>query len=220
VRASGRVSRKRTLGRTSDVSYLTAGANAAGRVVVAWGQQDGGEERNIPYAVRVAVREPGARRFERAQVVDRGLRPVHTFQRPAGGPYVALARDGTATVAWTRSRERPTQPLSVATAAPGQRFGPATTLGQVGELGGVAVRDDGAAVLLTRTDEGDVVAHTRPAGAAAFGSPELLATGATTVSAVAFHPATGRPVAAWGAHRVEIQDETDQVRLATRRDAP
>ena len=51
------------LGASSGFSAITAAAAANGRMLVAWGTQDGGEEAGTPWIVRAAIRPAGLSRF-------------------------------------------------------------------------------------------------------------------------------------------------------------
>jgi hypothetical protein len=213
------------LGPTSDATYLGAEVAATGRAVVAWGAQDAGEERDRPYAVRVARREPGSARFARTQVLDPGL-PAQMSQRPASAPLVGLAADGTATVAWTRSRQTRTQPLRTSVAAPGRRFADGQTVARVAASGalGLAVHPDGATLLAWRghrardRDAGPVLVARRAPSSRSFQRPEtVVGDGATTVSGVGFAPGDRRPTVVWGARPSEIPTQTTDVRVQVRR---
>ena len=194
--------RARILGERRPLTDLAA-ASANGRVVVAWGSQDSGEEAGHPWTVRAALRGPG-RRFGRAAVLDPGA----TRDRVPGHLAAVMTRDGTATLAWTNV-VGDSFPLRTATAAPGARFGQTAQLSPNGVVGGLAV--DRGATLLTWTDAQpdvaeppprDVFAALRPAGAAAFGAPERVSTAAFDdfdPAAAAFDPQAGRPTVLWPA---------------------
>ena len=199
--------RARILGERQPLTDLAAASSLKGRVVVAWGSQDSGEEAGHPWVVRAALRGPG-RRFGRAAVLD----PGGLRDRVPGELAATMARDGTATLAWTNVRAGPTVagfPLRAATAPPGARFGAATELSSNGVVGGLAV--DRGATLLTWTDAQpdiaepaprDVFAALRPAGAVAFGAPERVSTAGFddfAPAAAAFDPQESRPTVLWPA---------------------
>jgi len=155
-----------------------------GRMVVAWGTNDPGEEVNEPYEVRAAVRPAGPRRFRAPQLLDDGsgaAEPGGTF----GRVVARMARDGRATVAFTARRREAggfVHPVRVATTGAAARFGAAQELSPEGALGDLAVRPDGAAVAtwtaraagadIDDPSVGDVLAAVRPPGADAFGPAE------------------------------------------------
>lgn len=195
--------RARILGERQPFTDLAAASSPTGRVVVAWGSQDSGEEANRPWIVRAALRGPG-RRFGRAAVLD----PGETVERVPGRLAAAMTRDGTATLAWTNV-VGDTFPLRTATARPGARFGVATEISPNGIVGGLAL-DHGATLLswidaetdLEPAAPRDVFAALRPAAAAAFGAPERVSTTAFqdfAPAVSAFDPQGRRPTVLWPA---------------------
>ena len=121
------------LGPASEFSRVRAAVSRSGRAVVAWGTQDAGEERNLPYELYVAIREPGATGF-RARRLER----AGAIADPTGDPELAIAPDGRAALEWHDSLR-----LQLAVAAPGRPFTRGRVLARGGIPGGVAVRDDG-----------------------------------------------------------------------------
>ncbi len=201
---------RRGFGRTlaagphSGYAQTAAAMTAAGRLVVAWGTQDGGEEANRPWIVRAATLAPCARRFSRAQTLDAG----GGISAAEGDVVAAADPRGRATVAWSAVRGRGaslTFPVMTAAAGADGRFAAPQELAPSGAVGGIAVRADGAAVVtwadLVRYQTTDrAMAAVRPAGATAFGAPEpIAAPDVAGPPVVAFDPATGRPTAAWPA---------------------
>jgi hypothetical protein len=192
-------------GPHSGYATTAAALTGRGRLIVAWGTQDGGEEADKPWIVRAATLAPGARRFSAPQTLDAG----GGVNRPQGDVVLAAGGRGRATVAWSAVRGRDGAglafPVMAATADPRGRFAPAQTLAASGAVGGVAVRADGAAIVSWANSLGDQVtdqamAAVRPPGAAAFGAPEpIAAPDVAGPPVVAFDPATGRPTAAWPA---------------------
>jgi hypothetical protein len=191
----------RILGKRQPLTDLAAASSPRGRMVVAWGSQDSGEEANRPWIVRAALRRPGGG-FGPAPVLD----PGETVERVPGHLAAAMLPDGTATLAWTNVRGD-TFPLRSATAPPGARFGGTREISPNGVVGGLAV--GGGATLLTWTDAQpdiapsfprDVFASLRPPGAAAFGPPERVSSPAfdDRDPAVAAFGA-GRPTVLWPA---------------------
>ena len=171
------------LGASSGFSVIDTAAAEGGRMVVAWGTQDGGEEAGTPWIVRAAVRAGGPHAFHSATQLERS----QGIERPAGEVAAAMAPDGTATVAWSgivgASFPR-IYPARVATATPGAaRFGTPQTLSPSAAVGDVAVDASGTALVVAATlpVPGDnqtteqVFAGLRPAGAAAFGIPSSSA---------------------------------------------
>ena len=149
--------------------------------------------------MRAATRAAGAARFAPAQVLDPGA------VKQAGAPGelgAAIAADGTATVAWsayTRQTSIAFSDLRAATARPGRRFGPPQTIAETGidGLSDFAASPSGAAVATwTAYPPGRgravVMAAVRPAGAGAFGPPEVVAPARHSV----LNPVAPAPVAA------------------------
>jgi hypothetical protein len=196
------------VGPHAGFARVAAVVTERGRVIVAWGTQDGGEEANRPWIVRAATLAPGSRRFSVPQTLDpgRGVSP------PVGGIVLAAAPHGRATVAWSGVRRTSGAdlafPVTSATSDGAGRFGRATELAPSGAVGGVAVRADGAAIVTWAQGmiaggsvlSNQAFAAVRPADAGAFGAPEAVAdpdiAGPPTV---AFDPLTGRPTVAWAA---------------------
>jgi hypothetical protein len=121
------------LGPASQFSRVRAAVSRRGRAVVAWGTQDAGAERNLPYAVYAAIREPGAMSF-RTRRLDR----ADLLADPTGDPELAIGPDGHAVLEWHDSAR-----VRLAQAPPGRPFGRGRVLARDGVPGGVAVRDDG-----------------------------------------------------------------------------
>jgi hypothetical protein len=196
----------RQLGVRSPLTDLVAAAAPNGRTVVAWGSQDAGEESSRPWVVRATLRGAGRRRFARAVVLD----PGETRDRHSGDLQAAMARDGTATLAWTNLRGDEL-PLRTARAAPRRAFGRPVEIAASGIVGGLAV-DAGGATILSWTEAfsefadpvppADVFAALRRAGAAAFGPSERVSTPELDDRApavAAFDPAGHRATIAWPA---------------------
>jgi prepilin-type processing-associated H-X9-DG protein len=177
-----------------------------GRATVAWGSQDGGEEANRPWVVRVASLGAGARRFDGVKVLDTGA-----ASRTMGRVALAVDGAGRVTLAWTGVRRDATVPQGfafpvLATTSDGRGgWGAVQALAPMGAVGGVATRADGTAVVTWArvvqyqvTDQ--ATAAVRAAGATAFGPGEPIADpDHAGPPAVAFDPATGAPVALWSA---------------------
>ena len=194
------------LGPSSGFSEIAAAASEGGRMVVAWGTQDLGIEANSPWIVRAAVRGSGPHHFHSAQQLERS----EGIERPAGGVGAAIAPDGSATVAWsgiTGTRFPHLFPARVATAPRGApRFDAAQQLAPSAVVGDVAVDDQGSALVVAATlpEPGDnqrtdqVFASLRPAGAAAFGVPELVsAPEHAQPPRAAFNPVSHQPAVVW-----------------------
>ena len=121
------------LGPASEFSRVRAAVAANGRAVVAWGTQDAGEERNLPYELYAAIHEPGTAGF-RTRLLDR----AGAIADPTGDPELAIGPDGRAALEWHDSMR-----LRLAVAPPGRAFRRGRVLARGGVPGGVAVRDDG-----------------------------------------------------------------------------
>jgi hypothetical protein len=195
------------LGASSGFSEITAGAAADGRMLVAWGTQDGGEEAGTPWIVRAAMRPAGSSsRFRAAQELEAS---EGRDERPAGPVVAAIAPDGTATVAWSSiaNAQRPhTFPVRAATAGSSLRFGAAQTLAANAAVGDVAIDAHGAAIVVWATLSipgvnqitSQVFASMRAAGTAAFAAPEAVGPAERAeLPRVAFDPVSGRPAVVW-----------------------
>jgi hypothetical protein len=96
IPATGTPAAPVTVGPSDSVSVLSAGVAATGRAVIAWGTQDGGEEREKPFVARAAIRPRAGAAFARARTLRRGT----TIDTPFGGFSLAVASDGRALLAW------------------------------------------------------------------------------------------------------------------------
>jgi hypothetical protein len=193
-----------SLGPSLGSSSIATAVAPTGRAVVAWGTQDGGEGVEEPWTVRAAVLRSGARHFSKTQLLDPGR-----VARPVGPVSAAIARDGTATVAWSGvavAQRQVAYPVRVATAPPSGPFGATTQLESNGAAYGVVTARDGTTTVLwgLMTDpEGEIVdrilASRRPVGVSVFGAPEAVSQGETAVNNVAFalNPRTASPAALW-----------------------
>jgi hypothetical protein len=194
------------LGASSGFSAIATAAAEGGRMVVAWGTQDIGEEANTPWIVRAAVRASGPHAFHSAQELERS----EGIDRPAGTVAAAMAPDGTATVAWSgiAGASFPhLYPARVASATPGAaRFGAVQTLAPNAAVSDVAVDAPGTALVIAQTlpTAGDnqttdqVFASLRPAGAPTFAAPELVsAPERARLAQAAFNPVTHQPAVVW-----------------------
>ncbi len=214
-RAGGALGPAQRIGPSRGSDRLSAAVAPNGRMVVAWGTNDPGEEVNEPFEVRAALRPAGPRLFRAPQLLDDGggaTDPGGVF----GRVVARMAADGTATVAFTArrpatgpepARERFVHPVLVATTVGGVRFGAPQQLAPEGALGDLAVAPDGTALAVWTAPTpgtevvdpalGDVAAAVRPAGAPAFGPAEAVAAGeAASDPRVALTP-DGGALAAW-----------------------
>jgi hypothetical protein len=190
-------------GPHSDAADIALAVTDRGRLFVAWGTQDGGEEANTPWILRVASLAPRTRRFSKPRVVDRGT----NHNRPEGGVRLAVQPRGRATLAWSSVRADGGFPVFAATtpARGGARFAAPQQIAPMGALGGLAEREDGAAIVTyTRVRAEQVTdqayAALRPAGVAAFAAPEALGgVDHALPPAVAFNALGGSPTAIWAA---------------------
>jgi hypothetical protein len=218
-RAGGSFGPAQVLGRRQPLTQLVAATARDGRMVVAWGTQDSGEEANLPWVVRAAVRPAGRGRFGRSQLLD----PGEINLRVPGQLALGMSPDGRATIAWSNVRagfDFPRYPVRVASTGATGGFGPVTQLADNGAAEDMAVGADGTALvawgsLIPGEDDSGLAplyAAVRPPNAASFGGPEQISSpgvGATGAD-VAFDPRTGRPTAVWQAI------ESGESQLATR----
>lgn len=216
----------RGFGFQHGVTQTAAAISDRGRTIVVWGTQDGGEQADEPWIVSAARLRAGTTRvFE--QTLDHGGLPV----RPEGRIALAIGREERATVAWSAMSPGGVDgvlfPVMTARSDTAGFFAPKRRLAPSGAVGDVAIRADGATIVVWSsmrqpqlTDQAQ--AAVRPAGAAGFGPVELLGpVDLATPPRVAFNPLTGQPVAAWVADTApfdpEAIDPTATVlRVATR----
>jgi hypothetical protein len=199
---NGRFSPVIRVGRGNGSVCASAAVSNGGDTIVAWGSQDAGEEANEPWVMRTARLKRGTRRFSVAQTLD----PGSAIGRPEGRIALAFTPGGKATIAWSAVGAQNTFPVMAAAAKHGGRFEQAQQLAPSGAVGAVAVRADGAAVVVWSKLAGpqqpiQVFGSVRPAGTTAFGSPEPIGNPDAAISPplVALDPASGRPTAAWAA---------------------
>lgn len=173
-----------------------------GRAYVGWTSQhltEGGPAGSVIH--QVAVRPAGnGTRFRDAQLLEIG-------GATAGPLKMGVDSRGKATVAWTGHDEgKPFDSINFAvTDARGvfRRRPGGSDPASDALLGDLAVAPSGAALavwVIPASDAGDgqVVAAFRPAGAAAFGSPEAVtAPEQARVPSAAFDPRSGRPLVIW-----------------------
>lgn len=211
-------------GPHSDAADIALAVTDRGRLFVAWGTQDGGEEANTPWILRAASLAPRATRFSRAQLIDRGT----NYTRPTGAVQLAVEPRGRATLAWSSVRADGGSPVFAVTTGSGARFGAAQQIAPMGALGGIAQREDGttivtyARVLSEQEMTDQAYAALRPAGAAQFAIPEALG-GVDRASppVVAFNALGGSPTAVWAARPGGVDPSqgiarTAVLRVATR----
>jgi hypothetical protein len=196
------------VGPHAGFARMATAVTERGRVIVAWGTQDGGEQADKPWIVRAATLAPRSHRFSVAQTLD----PGGGVSPAVGGVVLAVAPHGRATVAWSAVRRTSGRdlafPVTSATSDNAGRFGQATELAPSGAVGDVAVRADGAAIVTWAQGmiAGDSVlpnqafAAVRPAGATSFAPTEAIADpDIASPPTVAFDPSSGRPTVAWAA---------------------
>lgn len=145
---SGRLGPERTLARsTPDLVDGSIASNARGDAVLAWGAQDGGEEADQKYVVRVALR------FGDRFTTTRTLDASGDRERPGVGPVTAMDDAGGATVAWTQAYDTADFDVRVvpriATASGPGRFGPHRDLLRSGRVGAAAASGTTTLVALT-----------------------------------------------------------------------
>ncbi|MEA2663738.1 MAG: hypothetical protein QOI11_682 [Candidatus Eremiobacteraeota bacterium] len=194
------------LGDSTGFSDISAAAAPDGRMVVAWGTQDIGEEANTPWIVRAAIRDGGPHVFHSA----RGLETSEGIERPAGRVAASIGRDGVVTVAWSGivgTRYPHLFPARAATAPAGDfRFAAIQTLAPSAAVGDVVTTADGAAFVVWATlpevgnnqTSDQVFASVRPAGAPAFSATEEVGPAErATLPRAAVDPLTQRPAVVW-----------------------
>jgi hypothetical protein len=222
VRRAGRSwGRPQRLGVSSGFSQISVAAAPNGRMLVAWGTQDLGEEANTPWIVRAAQRPAGPRAFRAAQELERS----EGIERPAGRVAAALAPDGKATVAWssiTGARFPSGFPARVATADSSLRFGAPQTLAPNAAVGDVTSDNRGATLVVWVTlpqagnnqTTSQVFANLRAAGAPAFAAAEQVSpVEHAALPRAAFDPKTRRPAVVWISR---TSDTPQQLRFAAR----
>ena len=162
VPRSGRVPKPDVIGRSLETVNLVASVADNGRAAVAWGTHDAGEEVNLLVRIYATLREPEAKHFPRARLMERQPRRdrERSADEPDGNPHLALAPDGRALLSWDSmvGRRKQSRPLRVALARPGHGFGARRTLTFNANPGTVAMRDDGAS-LVTWTRHGTLYAR-------------------------------------------------------------
>ncbi len=205
VRRPGRAfTRAQDLGPTRGVTSLDVAFGVRGTAaVVAWAEQDGGEQADENAVLRVAVKRSGAPRFTAAGAIDRATVP----ERAPRGPFAAIEPSGRFTVAWSSaSPATPREyPVHVITGDAGGRFGAPQELTARGAVGGLVVAPDGTATVawgalppLQNQESNQAFAARRAPGATTFGAAEEIAArdGARDL-ALALDPRTAAPIAAW-----------------------
>ncbi len=207
-------------GPHSDAADIALAVTPHGRVLVAWGTQDGGEEANTPWILRAATMAPRGRRFSSPQIVDRGTNK----HRPAGGIQLGVDPGGRATLAWSSVRDNNGYPVFAATASDATgRFGAPQQITPMGALGGLAVREDGAAVVTYARVLGEQItdqafAAVRVRSDRRFGAPEALGgVDHALPPSVAFNQTTGRPTAVWSARPTGVDPSNGIARTAVLR---
>lgn len=217
---------RRVIGRQEGFAAMAAMITANGRAVIAWGSQDGGEEANEPWRVRVAVSGPQLDDWRKV-VLDRGA----GVARPVGQVRVAPTSDGRVAVAWSAvARSIGTRPVRVAVSSPDGSFGAAQTVAADGRLGGLAGGADGVVLVgwatISRGVAGaapatQALVAVRPPGARSFGPAEPVAAPDVAEPPQLAVLADGRAVAAWVARPGGVDPSlglgvTARLRVATR----
>ena len=204
-RAGHRFGPVRALGPARGYSQIVTGMAPVGRMYVAWGTQDAGEEANEPWRVYAASAINPAHRFAPTQVLD----PGEAVERPAGHVVLAVENSGSATVGWSGIvRPLPTAfayPARVASADSTGRFGPPQQLAPSAAMEDLALGPDANLLAVFSTlphgnnQEGEqVVARMRDRGAAQFGPAEAVSPIERALEARgAFDRTTGRPTVVW-----------------------
>jgi hypothetical protein len=170
LRPDGTIARRRTLGASQESARVVVAAGRGGRAAVAWGSQDGGEERNVPYVVRATAKSAGSDSFAAARIVD----PGGAVLDPPGHLGLRLAADGRALLVWDQVDRDATPVTRYADAPPRDTFGLTHELRYAG-LVALALRPDGAAAVALSRDGYLTVRHRAAAGGSftALGRPTL-----------------------------------------------
>jgi len=186
-------SRFRTLGPAKGRGRVVAAVAANGRAAVAWATYDEGIEINDPLRIYAAVREPGARRFGRARLLDTAEVIGSSFG------HLRLALNARAAVlSWSTRRHRHRRPVRVVRAGARGGFGTPVRLADA-YLAAVALRADGTALAAWAQHYGAVAALARPGRA--FGAPERISDGDRAHGVHAAFTPDGRAEVVWGTHR-------------------
>lgn len=215
------MSAAQTLGRHENRTGLRAAAAGNGRLVVAWATQELFDDGMLlwfgPLRIRAATRSVGARAFGQTQLIDNG----DAREQVSDPVRLGVARDGTATLAWTQQTENPEAllPVRVVTASPRGRFGRPEQLSSSGGLSDLVVASDGTALALWRcagpASSAGLAAAFRGPAARTFETAEAV-TGEPVALATAFlDPTSTQPFAFWTSSPPTTQ-ETVAVRQAAR----
>ena len=195
----------RRIGPSQGWAQIVSRFAPGGRMYVAWGTQDGGEEANHPWRVYAASAIGPSHRFATAHVLD----PGGAVERPAGRVSLAVANDGSATVGWSSILSTGAgtfaYPALVADADAAGHFTAARQLAPSAALEDLALGPDGLLLAVFSTlphgnyQQGEqVLAALRPSGAVQFAAPEAVSPVERALEARgAFDPTTGRPTIIW-----------------------
>lgn len=193
-RPSGGFGAVQTLGRHRGRVELQAAVSPAGRAVVAWETDDGGEEISRTKVVWAALRPAGSRRFRRAQLLDPGT--IAASSDP--GIRVGMDVRGRATVAWNQTQAPEAnlvRLVRIATTGATGRFRRSDQVTGDGRLLDLAVAPDGRAVIVFASAQGTRIdAAVRPLAAPTFGPVEAVVARGASEAAAAIDPRTHRPI--------------------------
>jgi hypothetical protein len=198
--ASGAV---QVLGACNENCAVTAADAPNGRAVIAWNSQSGSTEPGSPLAIIASVRTGPNARFGASQIVD----PGQLLNGDLPGPHAAITTGGWAALEWTNSagtNANANQPVRMAIARPGDRFGPIIPLTTNGATGTLAVRPDGEALItwVQLAAGGDSSGPVRASLVApgGVGPPRgITLAGVPGHSPLAAFTAAGTPLVAWEA---------------------
>ncbi len=189
------------LGEGSTTNEARTAITTTGRTIVAWGEYAHGEEPHSPWIVRSASVAAGETKPSRVDTIGKSTDVVV----PSTNIELVAGPSGTALVAWTQYRGKLDTGNRIAEANATGRFGMDRDL-PGDSIGGLAVREDGAAVV-TVSDGGDAdpaqwYALGRPPGGIAFGAVEPLAGGAAAAAGLTapepfYSPKTAQASIAW-----------------------
>jgi hypothetical protein len=170
---------------------VTVAAGSGGRAAVAWGTQDGGEERNVPYVVRATTKARGAADFAPARLVD----PGGAVADPPGRLGLALSADDRALLVWDQATGEDQTVTRYADAPADGSFGRGIVMRDGVQLAGLAMKPDGTAVVAL-TDGGSLELRRRTAAGTDFVPTAPPTFDRVWSSDVVFH-AGGELLVAW-----------------------
>ena len=195
----GHTLHRRRVGSHRGISNVAVAVAATGRAGIAWDDQDGGEERNVPLRVSAVIREGGTSVWRRSQLLDPGVSEDYT----PGALVLRAATDGTLAAMWTNV-SRHAYPTYVAVARPGHGFGARELLDPNGIAGDLAFDRHGDLLAVWSRALHDNYQHpdqlfaaVRRTDSTAFGAPERVSGDEAAALPRAAFRADGRAVVIW-----------------------